>query len=55
MNTPVTLEHLSSEMVEQTLDRIHSFNVGRTNIQGSYTISLATSFRPYYALWRGFP
>lgn len=54
MNTPVTLEHLSSEMVEQTLDRIHSFNVGRTNIQGSYTISLATSFRPYYALWRVF-
>lgn len=54
MDTPVTLEHLSPEMVEQTLDRIRSFNAGRTDAHGTYVISLATSFRPYYALWRIF-
>lgn len=54
MDTPVTLEHLSPEMVEQTLDRIRSFNAGRTDAHGTYVISLATSFRPYYSLWRIF-
>lgn len=55
MDSPVILEHLSPEMVEQTLNRIRSFNTGRTTTHGTYVISLATSFRPYYALWRIFP
>lgn len=55
MDSPMTLGHLSLEMVGQTLNRIQTFNIGRTNARGTYTISLATSFRPYYALWRIFP
>lgn len=55
MDSTMILEHLSPEMVEQTLNRIQTFNIGRTNAHGTYTISLATSFRPYYALWRIFP
>lgn len=34
---------------------IDSFNYGRTSACGVYAISLATKFRPYYALWRLFP
>lgn len=55
MDSPVILEHLSPELVEKTLNRIHAFNMGRTKSHGTYVISLATSFRPYYALWRVFP
>lgn len=32
-----------------------SFNYGRTSANGVYAISMATDFRPYYALWRLFP
>ena len=35
--------------------RIDSFNYGRTSVHGIYAISMATDFRPYYALWRLFP
>ena len=34
---------------------IDSFNYGRTSANGIYAISMATDFRPYYALWRLFP
>lgn len=34
---------------------IDSFNYGRTSLDGIYAISMATDFRPYYALWRLFP
>lgn len=34
---------------------IDSFNYGRTSANGVYAISMATDFRPYYALWRLFP
>lgn len=34
---------------------IDKFNYGRTSTNGVYAISLATEFRPYYALWRLFP
>ena len=34
---------------------IDSFNYGRTSFNGVYAISMATEFRPYYALWRLFP
>ena len=31
------------------------FNRGRTRNKGVYLISMATEYRPYYALWREFP
>ena len=40
-------------MFDTTL--IDSFNYGRTSANGVYAISIATDFRPYYALWRLFP
>ena len=33
-------------------DMISNFNRGRTSVNGRYAISMATEFRPYYALWR---
>lgn len=34
---------------------LDKFNYGRTSVSGFYAISMATDFRPYYALWRLFP
>lgn len=31
---------------------LDTFNRGRTSANGRYAISMATEFRPYYALWR---
>ena len=34
---------------------LDKFNYSRTSASGMYAISMATDFRPYYALWRLFP
>lgn len=34
---------------------LESFNRGRTSAHGRYAISMATEYRPYYALWRIWP
>ena len=34
---------------------LDKFNYSRTSVSGMYAISMATDFRPYYALWRLFP
>lgn len=36
-------------------EKLDKFNVGRTHDNGYYAISIATKYRPYYALWRVFP
>lgn len=40
-------------MIDQSV--INSFNRGRTSDHGVYAISMATEYRPYYALWRMWP
>ena len=55
MDGKLTFYQLSSEVANEVLERVEAFNRGRTRERGSYVISLATAYRPYYALWRIFP
>ena len=48
------LYRLAPEIAGKQLERIGTFNRGRTRDNGVYLISLATKYRPYYALWRKF-
>lgn len=48
------LYQLSDETKERLRELIGSFNRNRNKEGGVYAISLATEFRPYYALWRIF-
>ena len=48
-------ERIEEEVFMFDTSLIDSFNYGRTSVCGVYAISLATKFRPYYALWRLFP
>lgn len=48
------LYRLAPEIAGKQLERIGTFNRGRTCDNGVYLISLATKYRPYYALWRKF-
>lgn len=43
------------EITAQVLKELELFNRGRTSDKGVYLISMATEYRPYYALWREFP
>lgn len=40
---------------EEVMLRIAAFCRGRSQRNGCYVVSLATPYRPYYALWRVFP
>lgn len=55
MDEKLTFYQLSSEVANEVLERVEAFNRGRTRERGAYVISLATAYRPYYALWRIFP
>lgn len=48
------LYRLAPEMAARQFERIESFNKGRSRSNGAYVITMATKFRPYYALWRAF-
>lgn len=43
------------EITAQVQKELELFNRGRTRNKGVYLISMATEYRPYYALWREFP
>lgn len=43
------------EITAQVQKELELFNRGRTRDKGVYLISMATEYRPYYALWREFP
>ncbi len=49
------LYRLEAETAEKQRKRIENFNKGRNRDNGTYVISMATSCRPYYSLWRIFP
>lgn len=55
MDERLIFYQLSADAADEILKRIEVFNRGRTREQGVYVISLATAYRPYYALWRLFP
>ena len=42
------------EITAQVQKELELFNRGRTRNKGVYLISMATEYRPYYALWREF-
>lgn len=42
------------EITAQVQKELELFNRGRTRDNGAYLISMATEYRPYYALWREF-
>lgn len=54
MSGRLTFYHLTDESATEVLRRIEAFNRGRTGGRGCYAVSLATEYRPYYALWRVF-
>lgn len=54
MNPNLVFYKLSQEDSTRILQRIEDFNRGRSDLNGTYCISLATEFRPYYILWRIF-
>lgn len=55
MDDKLTIYQLSHEAMERIRNRVDAFNRGRNRERGFYAISLATEYRPYYALWRIFP
>lgn len=44
-----------TDIAEKQRKRIEIFNRGRNRDNGTYVISMATAYRPYYSLWRVFP
>lgn len=54
MKDNLSLYQLSDETKEKIRERVRSFNRNRNRDKGVYAISLATGYRPYYALWRIF-
>lgn len=44
----------STQLTDKKAVDLDSFNKGRTDSNGIYLLSLATRYRPYYALWRLF-
>lgn len=55
MDDKLTIYQVPHEATDDIRSRIEAFNRGRSKERGVYAISLATEFRPYYALWRVFP
>ena len=49
------LYQLAPGIADKQFGRITAFNRGRSRDNGVYVISLATRYRPYYALWRSLP
>ena len=49
-----TYNTISEAQKAEVMQRIAQFNRGRNDTAGKYVISMATAFRPYYALWRVF-
>lgn len=45
----------SENQKTEAMQRVANFNRGRNDTAGKYIISTATTFRPYYSLWRVFP
>lgn len=45
-------EEADMEITAQVQKELELFNRGRTRDNGAYLISMATEYRPYYALWR---
>lgn len=54
MGDNLTIYQLSDETKERIRKSIGVFNQNRSKTRGAYAISLATEYRPYYALWRIF-
>lgn len=54
MERNVTLYQITSGMAEMVFEKIENFNKGRREDTGYYAISVSTSYRSYYALWRIF-
>lgn len=47
-------DRVTDKLTNEMAQRVKSFNRGRTDANGKYVISMATGYRPYYALWRVF-
>ena len=54
METVLKMYQLNPAPAENLIRQVETFNQGRTSAEGTYTISMATTYRPYYALWRIF-
>lgn len=54
MDRNSALYSLSPGMADKVFGRIDEFNRGRTSENGTYVISMATPYRPYYGFWRIF-
>lgn len=55
MDRNVTMYQIISMMAEKVFQKIDNFNKGRREDNGYYAMSVSTSFRSYYGLWRVFP
>ena len=54
MKEDLIFYQLHAEDATRVLQQIDTFNLGRSDENGVYGISLATQLRPYYILWRVF-
>lgn len=54
MESVLRMYQLNPAPAEHLIRQVETFNQGRSSAGGTYTISMATIYRPYYALWRIF-